>query len=278
MKQESRSREHLGLFQMKHCEIEKRVYDSTCLTDFLLCHKRFYWRFVKGYQPKIESSALVFGSAIHEGLKEWYNGNGKEGAISSYQKGVASLKEDTKRTRARGEEILQRYFKQYQREPFKVKEVEVGFEVVMPGGSVLRGRMDMIVEWDNMTYVVDHKTTSQMGSFFFQQFDRHFQIDSYIYACRELKGKCNGAIINGILVAKTKIDFARDIKTRTEEQINEHAINYLQVVADLERCVLTRTFYGNKTACGHFGSCPYIDLCQLGEMRGVVEKFRRDDE
>ena len=141
----------------------------------------------------------------------------------------------------------------------------------------MRGIIDLVIEWDGVIYILDHKTTSQMGASFFDGFSRSFQMMNYVYACRELLGECGGFVVNGLLVAKTKTDFARNPYPKSNKQIQAHALNYLQVVADLEKCILRKEFYENGASCSYYGKCPYRDLCEYGEVKGIVEQYRRNE-
>src|SRR5437016_12209570 len=61
------------------------------------------------------------------------------------------------------------------------------------------GRIDLPVMWDNQLVVIDHKTTSAMGDYFFKDQRVNPQMIGYCYAFQKLTGRTvNGFCINAI--------------------------------------------------------------------------------
>jgi len=49
--------------------LELRTSERTMLRD---CPQKWYWSQVEGLEPNRTSPALWFGTAVHEGLAQWY--------------------------------------------------------------------------------------------------------------------------------------------------------------------------------------------------------------
>src|SRR5437867_2986696 len=81
------------------------------------------------------------------------------------------------------------------------------------------GIFDGLVEWDSSVYVLEHKSTSQLGSYYFDQFKPNNQITGYIWGGGTLSGmRVGGAIVNAIGVYKASpTKFERQITNRSKE-------------------------------------------------------------
>jgi len=248
----------------KISDITTRKYDSSCIQCWMDCPKQFYYRYIMKWEPKIEPAPLVFGRLFHDALYLWYTSKSAEECLAVFQ-AIPKTISDEKRTREHAEVIFKGYIKKYPTEPWTTRSLEVEFALDMPNGAMFTGRIDKIIEWEKSVYVLDHKTASQLGLTFFRSFRPKFQIDGYCYACRELSGSCAGAVINGILVAKAKVDFARDISSRTVRELDSFPEQFTIWTDDMERGMLAKRFPMNTQQCNKYGECVYKELCVYGE-------------
>lgn len=128
------------------------------------------------------------------------------------------------------------------------------------------GIFDGGVEFGANKYVLEHKTTSQMGTYYFNQFKPNNQVTGYVWALGRLSGqRIGGAIINGIGIYKSSpTKFQREITTRTDEDIKHWLENVratCQQIADCER----RGFWPWYTqSCTMYGKCEFHDVHTLG--------------
>jgi PD-(D/E)XK nuclease superfamily len=128
------------------------------------------------------------------------------------------------------------------------------------------GIFDGLVEFSGNVYVLEHKTTSQLGSYYFNQFKPNNQITGYVWAARQLSGKrVGGAILNAIGVYKssaTKLE--RSITSRADTEIAEWLTNLrhsCQMIKDCER----REYWPLHTpSCTMYGQCEYHIVHTLG--------------
>lgn len=240
------------------------MYDSTVITTYLMCPKKFEYEWIKRIVPVTKSPALIFGAIFHDALLVWYKT--KDAALAAEEfKNIPKFIGDDTRTPARARLLLDGYVKRWATEPYVIRDLEIEFHLIMANGSIFAGRMDALVDWMKGTYVKDHKTTRSLGLTFFRNFRPHFQLDGYCYACRELVGDCMGAIINGIQVCKTKIDYEKKISARTNAELDNFPINYTLIVDKMEKDIASNTFHKNLANCGMYAGCPYKDLCIYGD-------------
>lgn len=198
---------------------------------------------------------------------------------------------DDYRTLQKCVEALMAYVKEYPAETFKVVPgmVEVAFTLStgmylscfecgsdagvwngeVPGvcencGQPLElieygGIFDLLVEFSGAVYVVDHKTTSQMGGSFFDQFRPNNQITGYTWAGRLLTGmRVGGALINAICVLKSSpCKFDRQISTRTDDEIAEWLVSVRQTCEQIQQCRRTGIWHMQTVNCTMYGKCEF---------------------
>lgn len=252
--------------------LNKRMYDSTVIQDYLKCPKLFEYRWVRRIALKEKKIALVFGSLFHSALLIWYTTHDLKKACLVFDE-LPKFASDETRTRERAIWLMEGYVERWKEEPYTIKELEISFHLAMPGGSIFAGRIDALVEWVRGIYVKDHKTARTLGLSFFRGFRPNFQIDGYCYACKELMGSCTGAIINGIQVCKTKRAYEKSISARTRHELEEFPRQYEVIIKEIEGCILNRNFHKNTTHCATYGGCPYSELCTYGDTQ-LSGKFK----
>lgn len=123
--------------------------DNTMLKTFEDCPLKYKTRIVDEWTSRYGAGPLIFGGAVHEGLKSWYQGilDGKNpvqrleesiAAIEAFP-GWPNLPTDDHRTLGRAQEMLIEYIKTYPRETFNILQVEVPFCFEL-GRSILHCR------------------------------------------------------------------------------------------------------------------------------------------
>jgi hypothetical protein len=232
----------------------------------MVCQRRFWWRHVKDLTTKTRSTPLEFGGAIHAALNVWFKNSSAEGALMAFKKAWEAVggdyQDDQKRTLAKGERILKGYIAKYAQEPFTVLANEKSFQIVMPNGLTYIGRRDRVVNWQGAIYVMEHKTMSQLGYTSFDKFKPNLQIDGYIYeAAKNEYPQCHGCVVDAILVAKTKEEYARKIETRTAEEINNFPELFQQITESIQNSLANDHWVPNYEMCTYYGQCPYRTLC-----------------
>jgi hypothetical protein len=271
--------------------MSEHIWDNSTISCFQTCRRKYYYQYVRHLRPKIKGTPLIFGGAIHDALDCYYkNSNKEEGAVEAVKlfKGAYSTPEgDELRTVENGMKLLAWYFTKYKHEPFTVcGKPEEGF--VFPIGDILYGgRLDLPVEWDGQLWIMEHKTTTRLGTGYFDQFELDKQPTGYIIALEEYSGrKCAGCIINAMepwkevkrVTAKTKQPedhFLRKPLTRSRELKERFRYNVQAIVRDIKWCESNGEFQEaeKKESCYYYNrSCPYLQLCQYGENDRVIAR------
>lgn len=209
--------------------------DNSSLESFNYCPRNSEYSLVHGrVLPAV--SALVYGSAIHNGLEYWYKTVDLDMehedrvqrmltcASETFQQESYIPQMSEWRTIDRCHDTLLRYVKHYDGEDLKVLShngrpaVETAFSLPMGvlevesdvelDGNVFRvdnihvywtGKIDLLVAQDNKRWIVDHKTTSMTGPTFYEHFMLSGQMLGYTWAAQEIFGeKPLGAMVNVI--------------------------------------------------------------------------------
>lgn len=249
-------------------------FDYTMMATFMTCRRKYYYRIQRGIIGKVPQTAPDFGKGIHKALDSWYLDRDVNKAIDVFK---TSYKEqptvDDKRTHKMGEWILKNYAEKYRDQPFEVVETEREFCLPLPNGNNLIGRIDKIIKWDNVYWVMDHKTTSQLGPGFFKMHTPNLQFSGYTWAARQLGyPECQGVLVDAILVAKgllpgpgksqTLTPLARDFAYRTDEDIEEYLGHVENIQHDIKICEEMDVWTPNFDACTYYGECPYRRVCK----------------
>lgn len=279
------------------------VIDNSSFEYITTCPRSAYYHIIRKRKSSDERPALNFGGAAHAGLEHRYRDvegvrqlsdtlyNGMVGAALDYEKGHP-LSNDDFRNSSRLAGLLAGYNKKYPSEPFKVAPytndkgvsdiaVEVPFSV--PLGVIdeipiiWTGKIDLLVEWENQYWVLDHKTTSILGPSYFEQFFLSHQMRGYCWAAEKLLDKpISGAIINVLGIRKeTKTgkaeEFLRQRFMYTQDQLQEWQTNALHTIAQFfQQCKNEYWPQYNAWCVGKFGKCQYFDVCTLPERQREV--------
>ena len=284
--------------------IEKKIFDSSCIADYQGCPRLFYYSWIRKLEMKEEKPALTFGRVFHEVLLEWYRTGKQEEAVKKFDQ-LPSMVTMDKLTKDWGVSIFKQYVERYKTEMGKTLHLEVKFKVeidahcpycdskeykeleievtegdvqclkclrIYSKSRIYAGTIDRIEEWNGQTYVSDHKTSASL-----QLSDCSHrpspQIDGYCYACRELLGKCQGAIINGISTAQNpKERFNRFITNRTDAEMDRWKENFTDTTDEILRDVERKHFPMSTIYCNRWGKCKYWELCVYGEDEKYIEQ------
>lgn len=253
---------------------EKRIFNSSSISDYMECPQMWERTWIRRLELKEEKEALVFGSVMHEALLEWYKTGSEEKALKKFER-IPLVLTESHMTRGWGQSIFKEYVRRYSTEVGKTLHLEVKGRVEI-GERIYAFTIDRIEDWDGNVYVDDHKTTKNLGLSFFESFRPSPQIDGYCFACKEIVGRCHGAIINGISKAKNpKERFQRFPSSRTEREMEGWKKIFTDATDGMVRCVESGNFPMHTVHCHRWGKCKYWEMCVYGEdERFMEQKFR----
>ena len=292
--------------------------DNFALTMFQACPAKFDLRILQGWTSRRRSGALGFGGALHEGLATWYRTGDPSKAIKAVGDAwPLNLPIDDWRTKEKCLQTMLEYIKRYPREEFVVvggtenPMVEVTFtvdtgmflsciECQAPwggeefGGLCQRcgkplepieygGIFDGIVQFGSSIYVLEHKTTSMLGQYYFDQFKPNNQVTGYVWGARKLSGQnVTGAIINAIGIYKSSTTkFERQITSRDDTNIAEWLENVRNVCEQIRECQVRQHWPMATGSCTMYGKCEYHNVHVLNtnkERQKLLEQDYVKDE
>lgn len=286
--------------------------DNFALTMHQTCPAKFDLRMNEGWTSRRRSGALGFGSAIHEGIAVWHKTRDIAQALLAIDtKWPDAMPVDDWRTKEKCLTTMIEYSKHYPSETWKVigmpdnPVIEVPFTLdfgmYLPcedhasedGGPEsptccicdkprealeYGGIYDMLIDFDGQIFVVDHKTTSMMGSGYFNQFKPNNQMTGYIWAASQLSGRpVKGAMINAIGMYKVgKTKFERQITSRSDEEIAEWKMNVYTECCNIQSHKLNGIWPMRTGACTLYGLCEYHSVHSLGHARERTKRLETD--
>jgi PD-(D/E)XK nuclease superfamily protein len=264
------------------------------------CPAKHFLRIHEGWTSRRRSGALGFGSCLHEGLAVWYRtGDLGKALIAINDKWPPDMPVDDFRTKEKCVSVMIQYAKQYAHESWQVvgmpdnPVVEIPFTLdsgmylpcaecwnladTDPYEPLCRncnapkepieygGIYDLLVEFGGNLYVVDHKSTSMMGSGYFNQFKPNNQMTGYIWAASQMSGKkVNGAIINAIGIYKTgTTKFEREITSRSPLAIEAWKLNVYHECVQIKQHERDGFWPMRTGACTQYGLCEYHSVHSL---------------
>jgi len=248
------------------------------ISHYLLCKRFYYWRYIHNLVPLKDAMPLLVGRAVHAGLAAHYAEKDAETAEAHARSIFKETKEsntwlgpeleDLSQQEEYVAQILAWYREQWKQEPWTVLAPEVKGDVPL-GKHKLFYRTDAIISWKGHPWLLEHKTTSQLGNTFFRKFRNDGQITVYCYAVwKELEQRPVGAVINAIRKSKKldRADFAREVVPRTEKQINDYADQCRliadEVESDTETLKAPLLWYMHTDQCVRYNrTCDYLELC-----------------
>lgn len=270
-------------------DIPNRVYDSSCLNDWLSCPRRFFWKHIKEYRPKDIAIPLSFGSGVHSALEAWAQGVPEDDCIIAFAKDFAECgKEDAKRSMGSGDDLLRAYFAYWQHPlPYLKKEdgspmTEIEFSFPL-GEITLVGRIDGIIE-ENGIWVVDHKTTSSITRDV-AVYKRSLQNRLYFCAATNILSTKNvpvvGCVMDFLFVSGAKKkDYTQAFARQEYPMSSEMAELLFDQIVVWDRMIQAMLVEkGTSTCwverfpeCHYFNECPYTLLCEFPERAEEIAK------
>ena len=274
---------------MPNANVLPQVIDNTMRTTFVSCPRKFYWEFIRKIGPSKTSIHLHFGAcfaagletarlafyeagkseadALHEGLlrilSEWGDYEPDERGNKNLPTCLLAL-EAYVEAHPFADDPIQPYITQNGK-PAVEFTFAIPLDILHPGGEAFlyAGRFDMLGIYNNQLFVVDEKTTSQLGPSWMNSWDLRSQFTGYCWAAREHNLPVVGAVARGTCILAKEIKHADVITYRPDWQITRW---YEQLHRDLARMVQAAEAntwdYSLADTCTAYGGCPYKRLCE----------------
>ncbi len=233
--------------------------------SFIHCPQKFAYREVMHVRPKVEPPAPALGTVLHEGLRIWYLGLGKEAAVQAIMEMPLRYGPYIEP----GLLLLEAYLEHYSGEKLQVLDVEREFEVTISGRPFTR-RVDLtIIGQDGRVYAPDHKTAAKPGARA-RSATRDWSLmtqDLVLRAvCRDVYGRDFGAVILN-LVGTAEKEFHRRPLIFPPAMLKAAPRSLLHYIREIDRLKFEDPWsYPRSGECvQRYGVCEFIDLCEYGE-------------
>lgn len=261
-----------------------RVYSHSHLQCYKTCPLKFKLTYidnlVKFDNDKSEHN-LVFGQAIHEGLKLIYLGDSLESAKTAFKKiyPVQLDPDDLAKTQENGLAVLDEYVKRWSAEDKKWKVLSADTKDIFDyGDDEFKTTLDLVIENKEYggIYGVDHKTAGGNNALlsyqFWNQFEPNSQITKYSSYIKSKYGDCSGFYINaiGIRFLKNKykespaglnLRFQRQMFNRTDQQMIDEEKDSQWWINRIEESRTTGYYGFNTDSCKW---CGFRPICSAG--------------
>lgn len=124
------------------------------------------------------------------------------------------------------------------------------------------GKMDAIYRYAGDAYIIDEKTTTQLGASWGRQWALRGQFTGYSWGCHRAGIRVAGAIVRGVSILKTKYDTQQVLTYRPEWQINRW---YDETCAWVEAMLADhksgRYLHNFSESCADYGGCAFMNIC-----------------
>lgn len=201
---------------------EPVIVDSTAIMTFKTCPRKYFYRIVLGFTPKVIQPYFRFGSAYHkfrEKLEEHYAAGRIAGecfalaqaeALATFDKEGGDPPKDDKwahlnkaRLTASFMVAMKHWLNEKQQGVIKVLAWEQPFILVLPDGTKRAGRADQIIEWRGVMWGRDFKTTNKSLTPFYERgLEPNEQFMGYTWAENKLHG---GDAAQGNMIVKGQV-------------------------------------------------------------------------
>lgn len=266
------------------------VIDNSMRTTFAQCPQKFFYTYLDHWKKKTTNVHLHAGGAFARGIevarRSFYIDHlphdqavleGWKALVESY--GQYNPDDGEVKTVERMASALTYYFDVWPMDqdfvhPYTTETgrrvFEFSFVHPLPinhpttGEPILYyGRFDMIGQHQNgELYVVDEKTTKQLGQSWVESWKLDSQFTGYCWGARQFNLPVVGAIIRGISILKNGHGHAQSIQTRPQWMIDEWLdqlcddINLMIQMWKRDR--FARSF---GPGCKMYGGCHFRDVC-----------------
>lgn len=265
------------------------IVDSTKLTTFMDCPRRYFYEYILGWRSTAPNNHLVFGSAWHKAqehlLLQSYTQVAVDEAMflfmNEYRK---ELPEETdelygNKTPDKAYAALKQYASYYANDlsNWEVLYTEVAGTVLITPEDVMSFRLDSILrERDSGMYLsLDHKTGSKKGRTWTDKWTLLTPIGLYTHVlyCLYPEDKVRGVKVRGTFFYKSKPAEFEDVpcwKSKDQMQTwlwsTTYWYNALKLNIHLfSKCTdsddIMMAFPMQTESCTKYFGCPYHDFC-----------------
>lgn len=219
--------------------VRPHFLDSSSLRTFIACPSMYYFRYVLGLRKRIAdpSGSMEWGTCWHGMLEAYHNaGRGQAGMVAAlevmeelYPTDLTPTTDRYKRSKQRMAKGFMDYVELYAEEDAKMEFLrnEQHFQIYSEEDDLeWSGRMDSVRKRKGKICAWDYKSTSSMGSTYFDQFELGFQFPGYVWAARQITNEpVNEITIDVFYTISKKQEFFRRTFRYHDSQLQEWVDN-----------------------------------------------------
>lgn len=282
--------------------------DSSALTSFRSCKKKFWYSTLQKIKPTGESIHLAAGGAIAAALEasriaQFYKYPDRRlsvdellsAALPAYLRLWNNYHPDEEQTKNQHNvfHALEYYFHEIHPfddpvQPFIKSDgkptVEYTFAVPLPINHpetgtpfTFVGRFDMLGEYMGLPVVFDDKTTSALGPQWQRQWALRGQFLGYVWACQQLGHSIDHAIVRGLAIQKTQHQILTVPVQYPQHLIDRWYKELLQTIHEMIHSWQNDYFpYDFADACTSYGGCPFADLCLAADPEPWLTNYEEN--
>lgn len=176
----------------------KRISTNSMLKTFKHCPKEAEYKYVHRLKPRLLGGPLKRGVWVHELLEDLHNGIDWRIRHAKLSAKFAEMLDEEKdyygNMPVEIAGIMECYEWHYQLDPWIVIDTEFQLDAELPDGTILRGKVDGLVENSLGLWLVDHKTHRSIPDLRYRMLDA--QSAFYIWLALKNKIKVQGFIWN----------------------------------------------------------------------------------
>jgi putative RecB family exonuclease len=238
------------------------------IVTYLNCSLKYKFNYIDHLPPDFIPLSLVFGSAIHASLAQFY-----QGVLESERPDATQIQEFFTQTwnaaqsdkinfgkttpeavLDQGKAMLACFCESVK--PETVVAIEQPFKLDIQGTPPLIGAMDLIeMDEDCETIIVDHKTSASKYSE--QDVKKDLQMSLYSLAALNIGFGHNGLRLRFDVLIKTKTPQFQQCRTRREDKDHLRAI---KIVQEVWKAISAGIFIANDEN-GFCSGCQYQSYC-----------------
>lgn len=275
------------------------VVDSSMMSHFKACPRKFYYEYICHWKPAQESVHLVAGKAFASGIeaarRAFFVENQPthkaeaEGLRALFQEyGTFECPEDSPKGPLKMAGALTYYFEQYPlgadgATPDRFGDrrgIEFSFLEPIPdtqhpetGNPLLySGRADMVAQAFGGRFIYDEKTTGQLGATWANKWDHRSQFTGYCWGLRGFGIQPTGCVVRGVSILKSDYGTAQAITYRAAWEVDRW-LEQMQYQLSLMKDYWTRDWWPMNLdeSCVAYGGCAFSRVCKSQSPLGWLK-------
>lgn len=271
--------------------VTTRTYSASSESAWRDCPRKWWWAYRHRYQPAEKPDALATGIAWHQLLEDWH----AHGKLPS-----PDAAPDTKReamlhamilaySEIRGRWPTEQVIATEQR--FELPLLDPAADLQPVSGWKLVGYIDLVIEDDRGTWIVEHKSTSQdiaPGADYWNRLQLDPQLTTYWQGCQQAMGiqpsgilydvarkpahrpkKGEGLMayrdrVYGEIMGQPERYFRRETTRRLISQVEQHMRSMAVYARQMQQAIAEGYAPQNPSSCNRFGTCDFWAVCCAG--------------